>query len=404
MAKSRKYEVTKTINSDRRARLASVHRVVIKLGTNIVTGGTREFCSAQVAPLLRSIARLKREGRQVVLISSGAIGIGAGKLGVHRARLHDLATRQACAAVGQSVLMHAYEQLFARKEIAIAQVLLTEYDFTERKRHLNLRRTMEKLLKLGVLPIINENDSVSSAELNLHNTDLSVRSFGDNDRLAALVMSKLDADALIILTNVDGLLRSLKSQRTNGSRRAESLEVVPVVTELTSEIKALARGHSFYGRGGMTTKLAAAEIAMQTGGIAVIANGTKPDILGQIFRGDVIGTLFVSHTRLNGKRRWISYAASVRGRVIVNAGARDAILGSKASLLASGVVRVEGPFDSNDVVSIVDNDGREFARGIANYASYEVEKFSGEVACSCKGRNSKVSVLVRRNNILLREK
>src|SRR2546426_125258 len=186
--------------------LAAARRVVIKIGTNVVTGGTSEFSTAQVEPLARSMARLKREGRQVVVISSGAVGLGAGRLKLDRARLRDLATRQACAAVGQSLLMRAYEQLFGAQDVAIAQVLLTEDDFMDWRRHLNLRRTIEKLLKLGVLPIINENDTVSTVELEYAKSEGASRTFGDNDRLAALVMSKLDADALIILTNVDGLL------------------------------------------------------------------------------------------------------------------------------------------------------------------------------------------------------
>lgn len=370
-----------------------VRRVVIKIGTSIVTAGTNEFSAAQVEPLLRSIARLKREGRQVVFVSSGAVGLGAGKLRLDRARLNDLATRQACAAVGQSLLMHAYEELFSKQGVPIAQVLLTEDDFMDRTRHLNLRRTIEKLLKLGVLPIINENDTVSTVELELKADGVN-RSFGDNDRLAALVMSKLDADALIILTSVDGLLRTPVSSK--------SVEVVPLVTEIDSELRALARGRSATGRGGMETKLEAAEIAMRTGGLALIANGTKPDTLDRIFAGEQVGTFFVSGARLKGKRRWIAYAAGVRGRLVVNAGARDAIVGGKASLLASGVLRVEDQFEALDVVSIIDVDGREFARGMANCTSLEAERLIGSGSATAK--TGRARVLVTRNNIVLMEK
>ncbi|HEV8369263.1 MAG TPA: glutamate 5-kinase [Pyrinomonadaceae bacterium] len=370
-----------------------VRRVVIKIGTSIVTAGTNEFSAAQVEPLLRSIARLKREGRQVVFVSSGAVGLGAGKLKLDRARLNDLATRQACAAVGQSLLMHAYEELFSKQGVPIAQVLLTEDDFMDRTRHLNLRRTIEKLLKLGVLPIINENDTVSTVELELKADGVN-RSFGDNDRLAALVMSKLDADALIILTSVDGLLRTPVSSK--------SVEVVPLVTEIDSELRALARGRSATGRGGMETKLEAAEIAMRTGGLALIANGTKPDTLDRIFAGEQVGTFFVSGARLKGKRRWIAYAAGVRGRLVVNAGARDAIVGGKASLLASGVLRVEDQFEALDVVSIIDVDGREFARGMANCTSLEAERLIGSGSATAK--TGRARVLVTRNNIVLMEK
>src|SRR5215510_3572853 len=176
-------------NNHKRDTWEPVRRVVIKIGTSVVTAGGNEVSQRQVEPIVRAIARLKKEGRQVVLVSSGAVGLGAGRLGLDRARLADLATRQACAAVGQSLLMHAYEKLFSEEGVAIAQVLLTEDDFSDWHRHQNLRRAMENLLKLGVLPVINENDTVSTIELELKNEGPD-RSFGDNDRLAALVMSK----------------------------------------------------------------------------------------------------------------------------------------------------------------------------------------------------------------------
>ena len=193
------------LDTERQRRLRTAQRVVIKLGTSVVTGASGEVCSERIEPLVRSIAALKTAGRQVVLVSSGAVGLGAGRLGLHPSRLGDLVVRQACAAVGQSLLMHAYEQLFRVHDVRIAQVLLTEDDFTDWKRYTNLRRTMEKLLKLGVLPIVNENDTVATAELE-YVVSSQERVFGDNDRLAALVMSRLESDALVLLTNVDGLL------------------------------------------------------------------------------------------------------------------------------------------------------------------------------------------------------
>ena len=243
-----------------------------------------------------------------------------------------MVVRQACAAVGQSLLMHEYEKLFRAHGISLAQVLLTEGDFVDRTRYSNLRQTMEALLKLGVLPIVNENDTVSTAELDYLNIRAGERIFSDNDRLGALVMSHIEADALVILTDVDGLLEFGPSGSKDSGAR-----VIPLVEEITPELKALALGPSEGGRGGMLTKLAAAEIAMQAGGVAVIANGTKAETLTRVFAGEPTGTVFVSKTRMAGKRRWIAYAAGVRGRVIVNAGAREALTGGKASLLASGV-------------------------------------------------------------------
>lgn len=393
------------LETERQRRLRAAHRVVIKLGTSVVTGANGEVSAERIELLVGSITALKKASRQVVLVSSGAVGLGAGRLGLHPSRLKDVVVRQACAAVGQSLLMHAYERLFRLHDVKIAQVLLTEEDFTDLRRYTNLRRTMEKLLKLGVLPIINENDTVSTAELEY---DQSVaassqeRVFGDNDRLAALVMSKLEADALVLLTNVDGLfLHKPKARSTGNDDVDKELVPVPLVEEVTDELKAIAAGPSAGGRGGMLTKLEAAQIAMQAGGVAVIANGSKREILDRIFAGESIGTMFMSTSRMAGKRRWITYAAGVRGRVIVNEGARSAIMGGKASLLASGVVRVEQQFASQDVVSIADCDGREFARGIINCASEEAARLIHET--SPQQTRERGRVLVTRDNLVLSE-
>jgi glutamate 5-kinase len=259
---------------------------------------------------------------------------------------------------------------------------------------------MEKLLKLGVLPIINENDTVSTAELE-YDQSLAAsgqdRAFGDNDRLAALVMSKLEADALVLLTNVDGLLMHSGAQGGDGKRGVP----IPLVEEITDQLKTIARGPSAGGRGGMLTKLEAAQIAMQAGGVCVIANGNTPEVLDRIIAGESVGTSFISTSRMAGKRRWITYAAGVRGRVIVNEGAREAIIGGKASLLASGVVRVEQQFAPQDVVSIADSDGREFARGIINIASEEAARLIEQTSANQVKERGRV--LVTRDNLVLSE-
>jgi len=388
---------------ERQKRLRSAQRVVIKLGTSTVTGEGGDVSAERLGPLVRSIVALKKAGRQVVLVSSGAVGLGAARLGLHQSRLKDVVVRQACAAVGQSLLMHAYEQLFRGDDVKIAQVLLTEDDFTDFRRYTNLRRTMEKLLKLGVMPIINENDTVSTSELEYDQSLAATnheRVFGDNDRLAALVMSKLEADALVLLTNVDGMFLHNPNVKQTVSLRDGS-EPIPLVEEITDELRALAQGPSAGGRGGMLTKLEAAQIAMQSGGVAVIANGKSSEILDRIFAGEQVGTTFMSTSRMAGKRRWITYAAGVRGRVIVNEGARDAIMGGKASLLASGVVRVEQQFAPLDVVSIADAEGREFARGIVNCASEEAARLIEGDFPQQTGERGRV--LVTRDNLVLSE-
>lgn len=395
---------------DRKRRFDAATRIVIKLGTSTVTGTAGEISGERVEPIARSIAALHCAGRQVVLVSSGAVGLGAGRLGLPRARLNDLVVRQACASVGQTLLMKAYEQVFAAHGVKVAQVLLTEEDFGDRRRYQNLRSTMEKLLKFGVLPIVNENDTVSTAELE-YQTESRGRIFGDNDRLAALVMSKLEADALVLLTDVDGVLLRKSGPNRQASKEAatvaETAAVIPFVEEITPELRALASGPSAGGRGGMLSKIAAAQIAMRAGGIAVIASGKRPDTLDRIFAGEQVGTVFFSASRMHGKRRWIAYAANVRGRVIVNAGARDALLLGKASLLASGVTRIEGDFAALDVISIRDTNGRELARGMVNCSSKDAADLSAAAPAASRSHGKqdrpKAVVLVSRDNIVMVE-
>jgi glutamate 5-kinase len=371
---------------DRRP-LRNARRVVIKLGTSTVTDSRGELALVRLEPIVHAIASLQTGRHQSVLVSSGAVGLGRGWLGLHPSRLKDMVTKQACAAVGQSLLMETYKRLFSAFDVKIAQVLLTEEDFSNWQRYSNLRRTMEKLIGFGVVPIVNENDVVSTAELETVGDNPRSVAFSDNDRLAALVMSGLEADALVLLTDVDGLLTAdaIKSKRGPAHRRT----AIPRISRITPELRALARGPSESGRGGMITKLEAAEIAMNCGGVAVIANGNRPDTLPRIFDGEPEGTVFLPSSRMRGKRRWLAYAAGVRGRIVVDAGAQRAITRGKASLLSSGLVRVEKAFNPMDVVSIANLDGDEFARGIANCAS--------DAAASTR-------ILVTRDNIVLLER
>lgn len=385
MTEKAKHEV------NRDSLLKAARRIVIKLGTNTVAGSQGELSRERVRPIAESIAGLMRDGRQAVMVSSGAVGLGRGWLGLHPSRLGDLVTKQACAAVGQSLLMNAYKEIFSEWGIKVAQVLLTEDDFVNWHRYSNLRQTMEKLLGFGVLPIVNENDTVSTAELeSTAGSGPRAPVFSDNDRLAALVMSGMEADALVLMTNVEGLLRNA------GVSGADAQDVIPLVERITPELKRLAAGPSENGRGGMRTKLEAADIAMNCGGVTVIASGQAPQVLDRIFAGEEIGTAFLPSTRMKGKRRWIAYAAGVRGRVVVDSGAYRAIMERKASLLASGVVRVESHFAPMDVVSILDAEGHEFARGIAKCGSDEAEQ-----AARKKKGGVPSPVLVTRDNIVL---
>jgi len=370
----------------------NARRLVIKVGTGVVCNSANEFDPLQTAAIALSIARLAKEGRQVVLVSSGAVTLGAAELGIHRSRLKDASITRACAAVGQCKLMQAYAEAFRPLGIKVAQVLVTEDDFSDLKRYSILRQTFERLLKLGTVPIVNENDTVT----NIYTEQAPI--FRDNDRLAALVLSKLDADALVLLSNVNGLLYSPNGDLANAT-------VVTMVTEITAAVRDSARGTSATGRGGMIAKLDAAEIAMQAGGMVVIANGKASGILERVFQGEEVGTLFLPQSGLPGKRRWIAFATTVKAALVVNQGARRALIEGKASLLAAGVTDVRGAFERGDVVSILDEAEQEFARGIVNYSSDEARRISGQHSARIDEliANRNYDALITRDNIAFLE-
>jgi glutamate 5-kinase len=355
---------------------------VVKVGTGVVCDQNNDFDQQRVRSLAEGISSLVSQGRQVVVVSSGAVGLGAGELKMHRSRLRDPAVTRACAAVGQCKLMQAWADAFQPHGLTPAQVLVTEDDFTDLNRYKILRQTFEKLLKLGSVPVVNENDTVT----NIWTEQPAI--FRDNDRLAALVLSKLDADALILLSNVEGLLR-------DPERGAEPGNIVPVVTALSPEIRESAKGKSAVGRGGMAAKLDAAQIAMHAGGMVIIANGQTPGILNEILSGGNVGTLFLPGSRMAGKRRWLAFATTERGRVSINANAGKAILHGHASLLISGVTGCKGEFSSGQVISVIDAEGQTIGRGIAECGSQELSRMLSS------NNGPRRGVLVRRENFLI---
>ena len=368
--------------ADRGALLKGARRIVVKVGTGVLCGAKDQFDQQRVRTLATGIAALMKDSRQVVLVSSGAVTLGATELELHRSRLLDASTTRACAAVGQCKLMQAWADAFRPHGLTPAQVLVTEDDFTDLSRYKILRQTFEKLLKLGAVPVVNENDTVT----NIWTEQPAI--FRDNDRLAALVLSKLDADALVLLSNVDGLLH-------DPERRAEADNVVPLVTSLSSDIRDSARGKSSLGRGGMAAKLDAAEIAMHAGGMVIIANGQTPGILEQVFHGANVGTLFLPGSRMAGKKRWLAFATTERGQVSINENASKAVLHGHASLLLSGVTGYKGEFSSGHVVSVVDAEGSVIGRGIAECGSQELSRVLSSQNGPARG------VLVRRENFLI---
>jgi glutamate 5-kinase len=334
--------------------LKSVSRIVVKLGTGVLTDSRKLLDPAQLEQIVTQVAALRRAGKEVVLVSSGAVGAGMGALG-YESRPTDLAEKQACAAVGQPLLMAAYEKLFGAHGVIVAQVLLTHDDLEHHERHLNARNTLVTLLSRGVVPIINENDAVSSTEIK----------FGDNDKLSALVAALLPADLLILLTTVDGVIENF------GAKNARTISVIE---KIDATIQNLARGTtSETAVGGMKSKVEAAKIAVRSGIPLVIASGRNKEVLSQIVGGQDQGTLFVAKpNRLQGRKRWIAFFHHPQGAVVVDDGAKLALREKGKSLLPPGVTRCEGEFAAGDVVRICDLDGLEFARGIARFDSSAV--------------------------------
>ena len=374
-----------------RDQIRDAKRIVVKLGSNLFFNDAGHVALGRIFSFIEDIAAERLKGRQIIVVSSGAVALGANALKMKSSSAL-LAQKQAFAAIGQSRLMNLYEQGFAKYGLTAAQILLIEEDFSIRGRYLNLRNTLLTLLEMGVIPIINENDTVSTSELEV--TDRSV-SFGDNDKLSAIVMSKLEAQVLVLLSDVDGLF-------TDNPHSNAGAKFIPQVQEVTPEIEALAGKKSARGRGGMATKVQAARIATNSGGMAIIANGTKHGVLARVLNGEIEGTLFLGKSEaLSGKRRWIAFASSVTGRIHINEGALNAIMNKNASLLYAGVTRIENEFDHGDVVAIVGPGGQEVARGIVNYSSADatklVGKHSDDIARVLTSKN--YDALVTRNNM-----
>jgi glutamate 5-kinase len=334
---------------------SSSRRVVVKIGTNLLaaTGGVNEEFIGRVAG---EVQTLRASGLQIILVTSGAIGMGAKELGLD-AKVSTVDMRQACAAIGQPLLMQAYRNAFSRLGVRTAQVLLTAEVLNKRRSYLNLRNSVETLLSLDVLPIVNENDSVSTSEIDT--------AFGDNDRLSALIASKIDADLLILMTDIDALYDA--DPRHNP--RALPLDVVD---ELTPEILAAAgKAGSTFSTGGMRTKLEAVKIARRAGCRVVLAQGNEERILSRILAGEKVGTLFLAKTRIKNRKRWILNSRP-EGMLRIDAGAERAMREHK-SLLPKGLLSVEGEFAAGAVVQV-----NETARIITNFSARELRQLSGE--------------------------
>ena len=338
--------------------------IVVKIGTSSLTQADTGFLAlATIAQLVETLSQLRQAGHQVVLVSSGAIGVGCARLGITE-RPKTIAMKQAVAAVGQGRLMRVYDDLFTELRQPIAQVLLTRSDLVQRSRYVNAYRTFRQLLKLNIVPIVNENDTLAIEELK----------FGDNDTLSAMVASLVEADWLFLLTDVDRLYSA--DPRSNPD--AQPISVVSQIDQLAALNVEVGDRGTGWGTGGMITKIAAARIATTAGIRTVITEGRSPQNIVKILAGEPLGTQFEPQPRpVNARKRWIAHGLIPAGRLYLDPGAVKAVREAGKSLLAAGITELEGEFQSQDAVQLCDVSGREIARGIVNYSSVELQKIRG---------------------------
>jgi len=345
---------------NRKELFKDVKKVVIKIGTSSLTTKEGKFNREFAKEVARQVSTLKSEGKDIILVSSGAIGTGCEAL-EFKERPKSIPLKQATAAVGQSILMHEWSQVFNEYGFKVAQILLTYDAFSDRKTYLNLRNSMSSLLELGVIPIINENDPICVHEIG--------ETFGDNDTLSAMVSSKVEADLLILMTDIDGLY-------TKNPKKAKDARKIPVIDEITAEIERFGGGAGEKGTGGMKTKLEAAKIAQKSGCYMVIASSEEKDLISKVMDGEEVGTLFLPKKNIErNKIRWIKLSKP-KGKIMVDEGAKNALLDRK-SLLPRGVIGIEGNFDAGDIVAIESNE-EIFAKGITNYTDKELKKIKGK--------------------------
>ncbi len=356
-------------NEASREALKKAKRIVIKVGTSTITyaNGKRNF--SQIDRLAREISDLQNQGKEMILVTSGAVAVGVDRMGLP-GKPKTIPGKQAAAAVGQGVLMHTYEKFFADYGQIVAQVLITKTEAIDRHRYTNTRNTFMELMRQRVIPIVNENDVVALDELKI----------GDNDNMSALVAGIVDADLVIILSDVDGLY-------TANPQTHPDAVIVPEVAEITPEIEASAGGvGSARGTGGMATKIQAAKAATSSGIHLVIASGTEKNAITRVLQGEELGTLFVSReNRLQFRKRWLAFGAKIVGSIVVDDGCAKAIRkAGGCSILPAGVFAVQGEFLPGSTVSVIDKDAHELARGLVHYSSAELEQIkgcnSGEIA------------------------
>ncbi|MBU2699798.1 glutamate 5-kinase [Sporomusaceae bacterium BoRhaA] len=344
-----------------RENLSCAKRIVVKLGTSTLTHANGKLNLLRIEKLIRELSDLHNQGKEIILVTSGAVGVGMDRLGLME-KPKTIPEKQAAAAVGQGILMHIYEKLFSEYGQTVAQVLLTRADSVNRQRYANSRNSLLTLLKLGVIPVINENDAVAVDELKI----------GDNDTLSATVAGLVDADLLVILSDVEGVY-------TDNPSKNPAAKLIELITDITPEIESLSgEPGSLRGTGGMYTKIQAGKIAMSSGVAMVIALSSREEVLRRILSGEAVGTLFLSkENALHVRKRWLAFGSRLHGSVTIDKGCEQALLEDGSSLLSAGITAVEGDFEQGNTIRVFTTNEQEIARGLVNYSAADVEKIKG---------------------------
>lgn len=374
---------------DTRESLRKARRIVVKVGSSTLTQENGKLDLPRMDNLVQELAALVSGGHELILVSSGAVAAGMARMGLNE-RPDPIEAKQALAAIGQGILMDIYEKLFARHELIIAQILLTKENSLRHKHYTNCRNVLQELLRMGVIPVINENDAVAADELKI----------GDNDNLSAVVAALVDADALIILSDIEGLY-------TANPQTDKEAVLIKTVSKITRTIEDRAGGAgSGVGTGGMRTKIQAARVAVNAGVTMVIASGAKEGILRDILNGEERGTVFLARkSHLQVRKSWLAFGKQLAGDIIIDDGCARAVLKEGSSILPAGVIRTAGNFQAGNTVRVISEAGREIARGIVNYDSASLTQISGlhtvDIADVLPGSKYQEEVIHRDNMVLM---
>jgi len=390
---------TKSITTIQEA-IKNSKRIVVKLGSHVVISDDNTFASKRLSSILDTCAKFVKEGKEIIIVSSGAVGLGKQSIATLKNKSQlKIEEKQACASAGQATLIESYQKIFQKNQLQTAQILLTHNDFSDRLSYLNLHKTLETLLSLKVIPVINENDTTSTQELE---TQSQSKSFGDNDHLSALVAGKLDADLLILLSTSDGIYDMDPHSNPNAKR-------IPIIEDFNILNQIQTQGNSTHGRGGMESKLSAIKVASMCGVTCIVTSGLDPKCFNDIFEiKTTSGTWIIPQTKLGDRQKWIALSSGYKGVIQINPGAQKALFENSASLLPIGIIKIKGEFKEKEIVSIQNEDESELGRGIVYFSSEDIKKIMGKQSSSINEilhstKNKHQEVIHRDHLVLFKE-